>query len=553
MNDSGLDDDFSPEPRGRCYTWPMQQFVYPPDQQHHHHHQNQQYQQQQHQAHYPYMHHHAAAHHQHHPYGAPPTHLNLTALTSSGSSVASSIGGGANCNGSPGASQPPALPGAASGSSSSSSCSSATTTVGQMLAAASVPSCSSTATTTMTLGMSLSLSAGGGPMMPAKKKRCRKKPTDQLAQKKPNPWGEESYSDIIAKALESAPDGRLKLNEIYQWFSDNIPYFRERSSQEEAAGWKNSIRHNLSLHSRFMRIQNEGAGKSSWWVINPEAKPGRNPRRTRERSNTIESTTKVQLEKTRRGAKKRLSQKAASGLMGSVHSGGLNGSSNAGSLQSIQHDMFADDDSMQGSFETMPTFRPRTQSNLSVPGSSSRVSPAVDPMYDEMDFPNWVSEQTNVAIPSDIVDRTDQMRIDGNHSMNGTPIKQESKPIKTEPIAPPPSYHELNTVRGPCAQNPLFRNPIVPSTNFKPMPLPSAYNTYENGNGGWLTTSMAPPLPGISCGAVAAQHQVSSSSALPIDLENLTLPDQPLMDMDVDALIRHEMAQAGGHQINFDL
>ena len=87
---------------------------------------------------------------------------------------------------------------------------------------------------------------GGIPMhgqmpMPPKKKRCRKKPADQLAQKKPNPWGEESYSDIIARALESAPDGRLKLNEIYQWFSDNIPYFRDRSSQEEAAGWKVSL------------------------------------------------------------------------------------------------------------------------------------------------------------------------------------------------------------------------------------------------------------------------------------------------------------------------
>lgn len=71
-----------------------------------------------------------------------------------------------------------------------------------------------------------------------KKKRCRKKPPDQLAQKKPNPWGEESYSDLIARSLESTPEGRLKLNEIYQWFSDNIPYFRDRSSQEEAAGWK---------------------------------------------------------------------------------------------------------------------------------------------------------------------------------------------------------------------------------------------------------------------------------------------------------------------------
>lgn len=56
--------------------------------------------------------------------------------------------------------------------------------------------------------------------------------------KKPNPWGEESYSDLIARALCNAMDGRLKLNEIYQWFSDNIPYFAARSSQEEAQGWK---------------------------------------------------------------------------------------------------------------------------------------------------------------------------------------------------------------------------------------------------------------------------------------------------------------------------
>lgn len=35
---------------------------------------------------------------------------------------------------------------------------------------------------------------------------------------------------------------------------------------------KNSIRHNLSLHNRFKRIQSEGTGKSSWWIINPDEK-----------------------------------------------------------------------------------------------------------------------------------------------------------------------------------------------------------------------------------------------------------------------------------------
>ncbi|CAO4362310.1 unnamed protein product [Caenorhabditis nigoni] len=529
MNDS-LDDDFPPEPRGRCYTWPMQQFVFQDPStlpQHHPHN--------------PYhpMHPHQLPH-MHHTLPQPLLNLNMTTLTSSGSSVASSIGGGAQ--GSPGAAAT-AQPGCSSSNviAVAATASSQPQTVGQMLAA-SVP-CSSG----MTLGMSLNLSQGGGPM-PAKKKRCRKKPTDQLAQKKPNPWGEESYSDIIAKALESAPDGRLKLNEIYQWFSDNILYFRERSSQEEAAGWKNSIRHNLSLHSRFMRIQNEGAGKSSWWVINPEAKPGRNPRRTRERSNTIEATTKAALDKSRRGAKKRIEKRA---LMGSVHSG-LNGNSTAGSITSIQHDMY-DDDSMQAPFDSMTAFRSRTQSTMSVPGNTSRVSPTNCELYDDLEFPSWVGETPAVPnIPNDLVDRTDQMRID-NGPLAGLQIKQEPKPIKTEPIAPP-SYHELNSVRGPCVQNPLLRNPIVPSTNFKPMPLPGAFGGYQNGANPWLTTSVPSPLPGIqSCGIVAAQNTLASSSALPIDLENLTLPDQPLMDMDVDALIRHELSQAGGQSIHFDL
>lgn len=75
-----------------------------------------------------------------------------------------------------------------------------------------------------------------------KQKRVRRRTADSTnptqSNKKPNPWGEESYSDLIARALANAVDGRLKLNEIYQWFSDNVPYFSQRSSQEEAQGWK---------------------------------------------------------------------------------------------------------------------------------------------------------------------------------------------------------------------------------------------------------------------------------------------------------------------------
>lgn len=39
--------------------------------------------------------------------------------------------------------------------------------------------------------------------------------------------------------------------------------------------FQNFIRYNLFFYSRFMRIQNEGIGKSFWWVINLDVKFGK--------------------------------------------------------------------------------------------------------------------------------------------------------------------------------------------------------------------------------------------------------------------------------------
>jgi forkhead box protein O3 len=94
-----------------------------------------------------------------------------------------------------------------------------------------------------------------------------------------NAWGCMSYADLIAKAIESSPDQRLTLNQIYGWMVENVPYFKDKGHTNSSAGWKNSIRHNLSLHRRFVRVQNEGTGKSSWWVVNNEVKSSKVPRR----------------------------------------------------------------------------------------------------------------------------------------------------------------------------------------------------------------------------------------------------------------------------------
>ncbi|TRY88277.1 hypothetical protein DNTS_009323 [Danionella cerebrum] len=67
---------------------------------------------------------------------------------------------------------------------------------------------------------------------------------------------------------------------------------------------QNSIRHNLSLHSRFMRVQNEGTGKSSWWMLNPEGgKNGKSPRR---RATSMDNNSKFTKSRGR-AAKKKMS------------------------------------------------------------------------------------------------------------------------------------------------------------------------------------------------------------------------------------------------------
>jgi len=94
-----------------------------------------------------------------------------------------------------------------------------------------------------------------------------------------NPWGNQSYADLITQAISSAGDRRMTLSQIYDWMVANIPYFTDRQSNSKSAGWKNSIRHNLSLHQKFVKIPNEGAGKSSWWTLNLDNNPVRKPRR----------------------------------------------------------------------------------------------------------------------------------------------------------------------------------------------------------------------------------------------------------------------------------
>lgn len=68
-----------------------------------------------------------------------------------------------------------------------------------------------------------------------------------------------TYASLIRQAIIESPNRQLTLNEIYQWFTTTFAYFRRNE-----ATWKNAVRHNLSLHKCFMRVENV---KGAVWTV----------------------------------------------------------------------------------------------------------------------------------------------------------------------------------------------------------------------------------------------------------------------------------------------
>ncbi|XP_066573965.1 forkhead box protein N3, partial [Amia ocellicauda] len=80
-----------------------------------------------------------------------------------------------------------------------------------------------------------------------------------------------SFSSLIFMALEDSPGKRLPVKAIYDWILSTFPYYRSAPS-----GWRNSVRHNLSLSKCFHRMgrdKSRGAGKGSLWCVHPEYRP----------------------------------------------------------------------------------------------------------------------------------------------------------------------------------------------------------------------------------------------------------------------------------------
>ncbi|KAG5289720.1 forkhead domain-containing protein [Histoplasma ohiense] len=84
---------------------------------------------------------------------------------------------------------------------------------------------------------------------------------------------DEPYSKLIWRALQSVPDNKMTLKEIYEWFEKNT----NKARNSDSKGWQNSIRHNLSMNAAFEGVKDtsspDGTPRktANVWVLTKEA------------------------------------------------------------------------------------------------------------------------------------------------------------------------------------------------------------------------------------------------------------------------------------------
>ncbi|XP_055908386.1 myosin-G heavy chain isoform X2 [Eupeodes corollae] len=96
---------------------------------------------------------------------------------------------------------------------------------------------------------------------PPKQKHPTNVPYDPLVHTHNKP--PYSFSSLIFMAIEGSTEKALPVKEIYAWIVQHFPYFKTAPT-----GWKNSVRHNLSLNKSFVKVEKApNMGKGSLWRV----------------------------------------------------------------------------------------------------------------------------------------------------------------------------------------------------------------------------------------------------------------------------------------------
>ncbi|XP_004209669.1 forkhead box protein I3 [Hydra vulgaris] len=75
----------------------------------------------------------------------------------------------------------------------------------------------------------------------------------------------KSYTAIIAQAILSSKEKKLPLGCIYEYIIENFPQFLSKGK-----GWKNCVRHNLSLSECFIKVGRARNVRGNYWGIHPK-------------------------------------------------------------------------------------------------------------------------------------------------------------------------------------------------------------------------------------------------------------------------------------------
>ncbi|KAK0569255.1 hypothetical protein OC861_001070, partial [Tilletia horrida] len=96
---------------------------------------------------------------------------------------------------------------------------------------------------------------------------------DMVGYHQPRVRPTQSYPNMIRLTLLTSKTGKMCLSELYEAMADHFPWFKTQGS-----GWKNSIRHNLSINSSFLRTErpktdDPSVPKGSLWFVDESVEP----------------------------------------------------------------------------------------------------------------------------------------------------------------------------------------------------------------------------------------------------------------------------------------